>query len=351
MTLRAFTFVLLCSVTYATQALEQVNLQLKWTHQFQFAGYYVAKEKGFYEQEGLKVNILPADPSNPNPDFKVLYGQAQFGIFHSGILKQRLSGKPFVALAAILQSSPYCWMVKAESDIYEPADFKGKKVSHLGHIENAELLYMLQRAGVNVQTLPLYAGENPIQDFIAGRFDAMQVYSTNEPYVMRQQGIKVREICPKHYGLNVYGDILFTTENVIAQRPDLVQRFRRASLKGWRYAFSYMDEALRITHQQYATHKTMAQLAFEAERLGALANLANLPIGNMSDAKWAWIAELYQLDTAQLQSEKANFIYSETVESENSWSWMLIIAAILTLICVPMYVKLIFLKKNNYQLR
>ncbi|MBR8842925.1 MULTISPECIES: ABC transporter substrate-binding protein [Pseudoalteromonas] len=348
---RYYVALLLLFLSTQITALEKVTLQLKWTHQFQFAGYYMAKEKGFYHREGLDVHILPADPNNPNVDFRVLYGQAQFGVFHSGLLKQRLNGKPFVALAAVLQSSPYCWMVRADSDIYVPRDFQGKRLSHLGHTENGELLMMLQRAGVNTQNMRLYSGNEPLKDFIAGKFDAMQVYSTNEPYAVQQSGLSTREICPKQFGLNVYADVLFTTESVLENRPELVKRFRRASLKGWRYAMLHLEETLAITKQQYATQKSLEQLAFEAEKLTEFIKVANIPIGTMSTAKWQWIAQLYHLDVSQFHEHKARFIYSEVKNEQPKLSWVLIIAAILTLVCIPMYIHLIFSRKYHQQLR
>ena len=348
---RLFITAALLLLSFSITATERVVLQLKWTHQFQFAGYYLAKEKGFYADEGIEVEIVAADPNNPDVDFKVLYGQAQFGVFHSGLLKQRLAGEPYVALAAILQSSPYCWMVRADSDIYAPSDLKGKKLSHLGHSENGELMMMLRRAGINPDAIQLYASADPLQDFINGKYDAMQVYSTNEPYQAQQLGIKTREICPMQHGLNVYADVLFTTERMVAQKPDLVKRFRRASLKGWRYALNHLEEAVLITQQHYAQHKSVAQLAYEAEKLRNYIKVGNIPIGRMSAAKWQWIAQLYHLDLALFQQHKAEFIYTDENEATLELSWVLIIAAILTVICIPMYVHLIFSRKYRQKLR
>ena len=106
-----------CLFCSQLMAQESVTLQLKWTHQFQFAGYYMAQQKGYYDEAGLDVTIVPADQKRPNSFGAVERGEAQFGVAHSGILQQRIAGKPFVAMAAILQFSPYCWMVKETSDI------------------------------------------------------------------------------------------------------------------------------------------------------------------------------------------------------------------------------------------
>lgn len=329
-------------------ALESVVLQLKWTHQFQFAGYYMAVEKGFYERAGLDVSIIPADVEDPDTHFKVLSGQAHFGVTHSGILAERLQGKPLVAIAAILQSSPYCWMVKADSDIYNPIDFKGKRVSHLGV---AELTVMLAQAGIGQDDISLYAGFEPIADFKAGKFDALQVYTSNEPFEMQQQGIAIRQICPKQYGLNLYADILFTSENVLQHRPELVEKFKLASLQGWRYAMLHLQESIELTHQKYATHKSIEQIAYEADKLRPYISPPGVTIGNMSELHWRWIGQIYGLDMAQYDSVRERFIYElKQPEPLLPWSWMLIAAFAVTLISIPLYLHLIFTKKRRYKL-
>ncbi|ESP94843.1 MULTISPECIES: ABC transporter substrate-binding protein [Pseudoalteromonas] len=340
--------IFVCGGAHAT-VLEPVTLQLKWVHQFQFAGYYVAKQKGFYREAGLDVNIMPAQMHQPDEQFKVLTGQAQFGVTHSGLLEQRMSGKPLVALAAVFQSSPYCWMVHADSDIYSPKDFQGKRISHLGRSEGAELVLILERAGIDVSQLPIYSGLSPLQDFKMGKFDALQVYISNEPFKMAQQGIATRQICPKHYGINVYADILFTSEDVYTYRPEMVAKFRSASLRGWRYALANLDEALQIT-KLYAKHKSYEELANEADKLLPFIKAPGIPVGNMSLARWQWIAQLYHLDLASFHEHKNAFLYSDGSKTEINWSWMLILAIVLSILCVPMYISLV-LQRKSYSLQ
>ena len=89
----------------------------------------MAKHKGFYKEVGLDVTIFPADLSMPDSFYEVAQGEVQFGMGHSGVLQQRIAGKPLVAMAAILQFSPYCWMVKDSSDIFHARDFITKRVT------------------------------------------------------------------------------------------------------------------------------------------------------------------------------------------------------------------------------
>ncbi len=108
-------------------ALEKVRLQLKWFHQFQFAGFYAAVEKGFYKEAGLDVTLLEGKPGMGFVD-EVVSGRADYGIQKPGLLKDRYEGKPVVVLAAIIQHSPQIFIMKEDSGIWSPHDLIGKKV-------------------------------------------------------------------------------------------------------------------------------------------------------------------------------------------------------------------------------
>ena len=112
-------------------ALEDVTLQLKWKHQFQFAGYYAALEKGYYREAGLNVAILePAD--NTTPVNAVLSGKAQYGIGASDLALYRAQGEPVVALACIIQHSPLVLIANA-----------GIKTPQIGRASCRERVYVL----------------------------------------------------------------------------------------------------------------------------------------------------------------------------------------------------------------
>jgi len=214
----------------------------------------------------LDVTIREANPKMPDTFTPVASGEAQFGVAHSGILQQRVNGQPFVAMAAILQFSPYCWMVKDSSDIFHPRDFTAKRITEVSKKDSTELLVMLKRSGIDIATLEVYEGDEPaLQAWQENKLDAMQVYVTTQPYFMTQQGVSHRLICPQRYGMDVYGDVLFTSESMLKKHPQTVEKFYQASLKGWRYAMMNMDEAIAITQQVYAPNKSFHQLAYEAE--------------------------------------------------------------------------------------
>ena len=117
-------FLLFSSIVTASP-LKKVTLQLKWSHQFQFAGYYAALEKGYYKDAGLEVTIKQLTPGE-NPVNIVLAGKADYGISGSGLALRRLKGDPVVALAVVLQHSPIALAVLNRSGINYPEDLKGK---------------------------------------------------------------------------------------------------------------------------------------------------------------------------------------------------------------------------------
>src|SRR5689334_4303655 len=109
------------------RALEQVNLQLKWTHAFQFAGYYAALARGYYREAGLDVRIQEAKPGFDVVE-SVVSGKAQYGIGSSGLLLARNAGKPVVVLAVIFQHSPLVLVMRGDNDSQSIHDLIGKRV-------------------------------------------------------------------------------------------------------------------------------------------------------------------------------------------------------------------------------
>src|SRR5215475_6906359 len=101
---------------YPANALDKVSLQLKWKHQFQFAGYYAALEKGYYRDAGLNV-IIDEESDTREPILQVTQGHAEFGIGTSELVVARSQGKPVVVLAAIFQHSPFMFLVRKDSGI------------------------------------------------------------------------------------------------------------------------------------------------------------------------------------------------------------------------------------------
>src|SRR6266850_1034706 len=195
--------------THSAAALDQVSIQLKWKHQFQFAGYYAALEQGFYRDADLDVTIREGGPDIDVSE-AVAGGKADFGVCGSGVLRDWAKGRRLVVLAAIFQRSPAIVLVARRADINSVSDLRGRTLMDMPGSD--EIAAMLKREGIDYEALPRVAhGGNP-RDLLAGRADAMVAYSTNEPFVLEQLGAAYRTFSPTASGIDFYGDNLCASE-------------------------------------------------------------------------------------------------------------------------------------------
>lgn len=286
-----------------------VTLQLKWSHGFQFAGYYAAQEKGYYKAAGLDVRFMEATPKTDVPG-EVLTGRADFGVGTSGLLLARNAGQPVVVLAAIFQHSPLVLLARRDSMIRGLPDLLGKKVM----IERGsdELLAYLRRERVPVDGLNRIEHSFDINDLVEGRVDAMSAYASVEPYQLERLGVAYRMFTPRLGGVDFYGDNLFTTEAQLRQRPELVRAFREASLKGWRYAMDHPEEIAALIQTRYAPDQSLDFLLFEAREMMPLLQPDLVEIGYMSPARWQQIADVYgDMGMLPRQFDFTGFLFSD----------------------------------------
>lgn len=271
---------------------ETINLQLRWHHQFQFAGYYAALEKGYYQKAGLTVILHEGAPTKESIQ-QVMRGHVQYGVANSELLLERLRGAPLVALAAIFQHSPSVLLVRKDSGILSPGDLAGKKVMMMNHSANAYLYAMFNNEGVNLHDLDIIPTSYQIQDLIDKKTDAFHSYLSNEPYYLKQQGVEFTVLNPRNYGMDFYSDILFTTEAEIKNHPERVQAFRAASLEGWRYAMQHPEEIIELLINRYKVPKSRAHLEFEAEAMRVLIMADVIKAGHMNSWRWRQMAETF----------------------------------------------------------
>lgn len=196
-------------------ALDQVSMQLKWKHQFQFAGYYAALQQGFYRDAGLDVTIREGGP-DINVAEAVASGKADFGVCNASVLREWTLGRRLVVLAAIFQHSPIVVLVARRADISSVSDLRGHTL--MDSPASDEIAAMLTREGVDYDALPRVAHAGNPRDLLAGRADAMVAYSTNEPFVLDQLGAAYRIFSPEAYGIDFYGDNICASETEVGVR-------------------------------------------------------------------------------------------------------------------------------------
>lgn len=275
-------------------AQQEISLQLRWYHQFQFAGYYMALEKGFYQDAGIKVNILEGKAGSLNPVSKLLNEEVDFAVTNSGVAIHRMEGKPVLALAAIMQTSPLVWITLKDKNLTRPQDLIDKRVYVLPPPSSAELLTLFKREGLDTKSLIKKATSHKIEDLIEDKVDAFDGYISNEPFLLKELGYEYNLISPKDYGVNFYSDILVTTEKMAMQNPAVVKAFTQASLKGWEYALANIEESIEIIHHKYASNKSLPHLRYEAEKIYELVMPNIVQIGHMNPGRWRVIAQNYR---------------------------------------------------------
>ncbi|HFU74158.1 MAG TPA: response regulator [Helicobacteraceae bacterium] len=270
-----------------------VNLQLKWNHQFQFAGFYMAKELGYYDDVGLDVAIH--DGFKKDPYSAIESGKAQYAIASSSLVVESLKGHPFSAVAVIYQNSPMVWLTRRDSNINKPSDFIGKTVMYNAHnIDNLELMAIFTQEGVDTSKINFIPSSYSPQDLIEKKCDAYSAFRSNEPYALHKAGVAYHEIFPITYGLDFYGDILFTHSHYAKEHPQEVKAFRDASLKGWEYAFNHIQESAKLIQSKYAPQKSLEHLIFEANELKKQSLYPFVPLGHMNMGRFKHIANTFK---------------------------------------------------------
>lgn len=263
-----------------------VSVKLKWVHQAQFAGNYVAKEKGFYEDEGLNVTLLPFSFEDPTID-AVANGEVEFGITGADeLIIARSKGIPIKAFAVIYQINPVCAYSLKENGVIKPYDFIGKTVG-LEQGTNVDTLYYVMMARLDIDRSNIT--EIPIgydaTELLEGKTDVSTGYIINEPHQVIEAGKEVNTILMSDYGANMYADVLFATEETINNHPEEVQEFLDATIKGWQYAIENIDEAIDIT-LLYTTDRTKSHETYMLEKSIPLINQGDSSIGGMTKEGW-----------------------------------------------------------------
>ncbi len=321
MVARIVALALLLAATSPVSALgqlEPVTLQLKWSHQFQFAGYYAALEQGYYREAGLDVRIREALPGE-DPVALVTSGEAQYGVGSSDLLLARARGEPVVVLAVIFQHSPLAIMTRADRGIADLRQLSGQPV--MLELEASSLNAMLHRVGV--YDFSHVAHSYDTRDLIDGRVAAMSVYVSDEPFVLESAGIPYHLFQPADYNIDFYGDNLFTVERELATHPERVRTFRAASLKGWRYAMDHPEEIARIITERYRSNHSLEHLLFEAEQMRKLLRSGLVEPGYMHEGRWRHIANTYhELGLLPAEVDLSTFLYDPNPQVDLTWIYL-----------------------------
>lgn len=284
-----------CTTLFAGHDTESVSLQLTWLHQFQSAGFYVAKEKGFYDELDLNVTIKEY-PKGMNVVDSVLANESTYGIGKSSLIIERSNYKPVVALMALFQHDPSI-LITTNPTIKTPKDLFNRIVMmSYEEAHSVSILSMLMSHGIKKEDILLRDPSFQIDDLIKHKIDAMACYISNEPFILNQRNVPYTILNPKEYGFDFYGDILFTSEDEITLNKDRAKRFYTASKKGWEWAFDHIEETAKLIYEKYNTqNKSLEALIYEGEALKKLAFADDKPYGTLETKKFEDISNVYKI--------------------------------------------------------
>lgn len=290
---------------------EKVTLQLKWFHQFQFAGYYAAKEKGFYDDVGLDVEIKERDLKFNNIE-QVIKGEAQYGVADSALLLYKIKNEPVVIVAPIFQHSPNVLISLKNSGINSPYDLDNKNISvYANSTDSFTILAMLKKLGIKPNFLPERKNDDYLK-LMTKQIDLTSAYLSNEPFYFKEKDIDINVINPIFYGFDFYGDMLFTNKDEAINHSLRVEKFKRATLKGWEYALTHKDEIVQLIYNKYSAKKSIEHLMFEADVIQKMVDIKSVPLGTMDKGRFKYISDLYKdygLDNRNLNVK--DFIFDE----------------------------------------
>lgn len=232
-------------------SLTKVTLRVQWYAQSQFAGYYVAKHLGYYEDEGLDVEIVPSLGAG---DTLAVVGSDYFQFGNnqlSNLIRAIDRDVPIKSIGQIFKESNLALLTHKFSNINAIEDFKGKWLSTWWGKEEFMSKILLQMHGMSQNDIKIvderYSSTKP---FMSGKADIVTVMLYNEYFHFTdKEGIPEDDIhvfTYKDYGLNFPEDTLFTSTKMIEYYPDICLKFLRASLRGWKKALKDKDLAVNI---------------------------------------------------------------------------------------------------------
>jgi NitT/TauT family transport system substrate-binding protein len=264
-----FPLLVLLSASLRAAASEPLTFYPDWFPGTQFAGVYVALDRGIYRDAGLDVSLVP-----------FAYGQkaAQLIAAHPDVtgvatvegyifLQKRAAGDDLLALGAMLQQGPAGYMSLRQSGIKTLADFSGKTI---GVHKFADPLYhwFLQRAGLPESSAKMVFVGNDLDQLTRGDVDVMQGFATEEFVQLKKiVGTDARFLSFADLGFDSYSQIVVTNSAQVKTHADALRRFLAATRQGWQRAFDHPDEAVAAVHARVGPD---CDDAFQRDALTAL---------------------------------------------------------------------------------
>lgn len=244
-----------------------VDIQFSWFHNVEFAGFYQSVANQYYADENVSVNLLEGginDNGYIDPVQQVLDGNADFGVIGSDqIFLARSQGHPLVAVASIYQQSPVVLISAGDKEIISPRDLVGRRVGvqPTGSVTDIAYRAMLDKLNINQSQITEVSDINfgSVDPIFDGEVDVMQAFLTNQGAVAQLRSKDVNLLWVSDY-INMYSNVIFTTEAMVQNHPDVVRGFVQATVRGMETAVNNPDDTAELIVRQYAPNADLAAI-------------------------------------------------------------------------------------------
>lgn len=300
-----------------------VKLQLKWVPQAQFAGYFVALEKGYYAEEGLNVEILSGGPDIV-AEQQVANGAAQIGIdWVASLLAHQEQGLPLIEIAQIYQKSGLVLVSKKEQGLTTGAELAGKKVGNWMGGNEFEILALFDKYGLDsTKDLEFVKQGFTMDQFLMGDIDAASAMTYNEYQVVLSEGFSESDlnvIDMNTEGVAMLEDNLFANTEWLNDNKETAAKFVKASLKGWKYAIENVEEAVDIVmlsvEEGSSSREHQLKMMTEVAKLVAPEDFDINNLGYIDEEKFKQTADIaLQFGVIEKEADLSTAFTNEIVE-------------------------------------
>jgi ABC-type nitrate/sulfonate/bicarbonate transport system substrate-binding protein len=233
----------------AEKPLEKVQVVLDWTPNTNHTGFYVARDKGFFKEQGLDVEII--QPGQSGADQMVASGSVQFGVsYQESITMARISDVPLVSIAAVIQHNTSGFASPLAKGIDSPEKFEGKTYGGWGApVEEAVIQSLMQEKKADVSKVNMISiGDSDFFTAVKRDIDFAWIYYAWTGVEAELRGEKINMLYLTDYSdkLDYYTPVLVTNETMIAEKPEVVKAFTAAAAQGYQYAIDNPEDAAEI---------------------------------------------------------------------------------------------------------
>lgn len=291
---------MLMLIPSGAHALEKASIILQWLPQAQFAGFYMAKDKGFYADAGVELTLIQGGPdilaSELLEDGKVDFATM---FLSTGLIKRATI--PVINIGQFVQNSALMLITKANSHITHPRDLDGKKVGLWANEFEIQPRALFQRLGIDVTVVPQ---SSSVDLFMRGGVEACSGMLYNEYHLLLSYGMDETEIRPflfRDTDLNFPEDGIYALEKTVIQRPEVCKAVVAATARGWDYAFKHPEEALDGIMIRMLEKKIPANRAHQRWMLSRMQDIISTdtttPLGVLKREDYERVRDiLYEMD-------------------------------------------------------